>query len=215
MIEVYLLKLTAQLEKPVEKFLHYFTTRRQEKILRYRFTADRNRTLWAELLARSIVAKKFSRPIEEIQIERDEHGKPFVVDGSLMISLAHSKNFVACSVGEVPSGVDVEEDFTDALAIAKNFFTAQEYQQILSVDNPAEKFLSIWTIKESFAKFTGRGIDENFSEIDSAKILSGRGKIVGKNFFVDGAVIGVCTERGALPENFNLVSQNFFQAVSI
>ncbi|MBR0288530.1 MAG: hypothetical protein IJQ82_06080 [Selenomonadaceae bacterium] len=128
MIEVYLLKLTAQLEKPVEKFLHYFTARRQEKILRYQFAADRNRTLWAELLTRSIVAKKFSRPIEEIQIERDERGKPFIVDGFLMISLAHSKNFVSCSVGKVPSGVDVEEDFTDALAIAKNFFTAQEYQ---------------------------------------------------------------------------------------
>lgn len=211
MIEVYLLNLTRRLDEPVEKFLHYFTAQRQEKILRQRFTADRNRTIWAELLARAVIAKKISRPLEEIQIDRDANGKPFVVDNSLMISLAHSANWAACSVGEVASGVDVEEDFTDALAVAENFFTAQEYRQLRELDGHAlaEKFLSLWTIKESFAKFTGRGIDEDFKEIDGAKILSGRGKIVGKNFFVEGAVVGVCTERGNLPESFTLVPKNF------
>lgn len=204
MIEVYLLKLTDRLQEPVEKFLHYFTPKRREKILQYQFTADRNRTLWTELLVRSVIAKKFSLPIEEIQIERDMNGKPYVVDSRLMISLAHSANWAACSVGEVPSGVDVEEDFTDALTVAENFFTAQEYQQVCNVNGwaRAEKFLSLWTIKESFAKFTGRGIDENFNAIDALEILSGRGAIVGKNFFVNKAVVGVCSLRGYLPENF-------------
>ena len=174
--------------------------------MRYKFTADRNRTIWAELLARSIIAKKIFRTIEEIQIERDRNGKPYVVDGSLMISLAHSKNWAACSVGEIPSGVDVEEDSSDALAIAENFFTAQEYRQLCNVYGRAraEKFLSIWTIKESFAKLTGRGIDEKFSAIDATKILSGNGKIVGKNFFLNGAVVGVCSERNCLPESFTV-----------
>ena len=204
MIEVYLLNLASRLEMPVEKFLHYFKPSRQEKILRYKFTADRNRTIWAELLARSIVAKKLSRAIEEIQIERDRNGKPYVVDSNLEISLAHSKNWAACSVGEVPSGVDVEEDFADALAVAKNFFTAQEFSQLCKLDGQAQakKFLSIWTIKESFAKYTGRGIDDTFAAIDAAKILSGSGNVVGRNFFVSGAVVGVCSERGNLPESF-------------
>ena len=151
---------------------------------------------------RSVIAKKISRSIEEIQIERDENGKPYVVDSRLMISLAHSANWAACSVGEVPSGVDVEEDFTDALAVAKNFFTAQEYRQVCNVDGwaRAEKFLSLWTIKESFAKFIGRGIDENFNDIDALEILSGNGAVVGKNFLVDRAVVGLCTECGNLPE---------------
>ncbi len=121
MIEVYLLNLTNQLEKPVEKFLQYFTARRQEKILRYKFTADRNRTVWAELLARSIVAKKMSRPIEEIQIEREPSGKPYVIDSALQISLAHSKNWALCSVGEVVNGVDVEKDSIDELTLAEFF----------------------------------------------------------------------------------------------
>ena len=123
-----------------------------------------------------------------------------------MISLAHSKNWAACSVGEVPSGIDVEEDSADALAIAENFFTAQEYQQLCKLDGVtrAEKFLSIWTIKESFAKFTGRGMDNTFAAIDATEILSGNGKIVGKNFFLNGAVVGVCSERDCLSEYFSI-----------
>lgn len=203
MIEVYLLNLTDCLEEPVEKWLHYFTARRQEKILRYKFTADRNRTVWAELLARSIIAKKMSRTIEEIQIERDHSGKPYVIDSSLQISLAHSKNWAACSVGEVASGVDVEEDSIDELALAEIFFTAREYQQLCNLNGRArsEKFLRIWTIKESFAKLTGRNLDAALT-IDSADILFGRNSIVGKNFFLDKAVVGVCTEYSALPESF-------------
>lgn len=146
--------------------------------------------------------------IEEIQIERDRNGKPYVVDSNFEISLAHSKNWAACSVGEVPSGVDVEEDFADALAVAKNFFTAQEFSQLCKLDGRArdERFLNLWTIKESFAKFTGRGIDDNFAAIDAAKILSGSGNVVGKNFFVNGAVVGICSKRGNLPEVFTVIN---------
>ena len=210
MIEVYLLNLTSQLEKPVEKFLHYFTANRQKKILSYKFTADRNRTLWTELLVRSIIAKKMSRTIEEIQIERDNSGKPYVVDSKLKISLAHSKNWAACSVSEVASGIDVEENFADALAIAQNFFTAREYRQLCNLDGwaQAEKFLCFWTIKESFAKLTGRKLDDALT-VDCSDILSGNNSIAGKNFFLNGAIVGVCTERNYLPKNFTFFEQTF------
>ena len=206
MIEVYLLNLTSQLEEPVEKFLHYFTARRQEKILRYKFTADRNRTVWAELLARSIIAKKMSRPIEEIQIGRDENGKPYVLNSALQVSLSHSENWAACSVGEVASGIDVEEDSRDELALAEIFFTTREYHQLCKLNGRArsEKFLSIWTLKESFAKLTGGKLDAVL-RVESVEILSGRNSIFGKNFFVDRAVVGVCTEYSALPENFTCI----------
>lgn len=216
MIEIYLLNLTDSLEEPVEKFLHYFTIKRQEKILSYKFTADRNRTIWAELLARSIVAKKMSRTIEETRIERDLNGKPYVIDSNLKISLAHSKNWAACSIGEIASGIDVEEDFVDELTLAEFFFTTQEYRELCKLNgwSRAEKFLSIWTIKESFAKLTGRNLDDALT-IESAEILSGSNPIAGKNFFLDKSVVGVCTERSALPENFTCIpaTKNFKELI--
>ena len=196
MVEVFLMNLSDRLSAPVEKFLHFFTPRRREKILRHKFLADRNRTLWTELLVRSVISEKISRPLEKIFIERDKNGKPYVVGSNLKISLSHSENWAACSVGEISSGVDVEENFSDALDIAKNFFPAREYRELLNLDGRAraQKFLSLWTLKESFAKFSGRDLE------DALKLEN----IVGKNFFIGSAVVGVSSPPETLPENFSV-----------
>lgn len=212
MIEVYALNLTDRLEKLVEKFLRFFLPERQEKILFYRFTADRNRTLWAELLVRYVLAKKESCPLEEISVWRDGRGKPHAESSSWEISLSHSRHWAVCSVGEMPSGVDVEEAAEDALAIARHFFTEREYRLIQALDekNRAREFLRIWTIKESYAKYTGQGMDEAIAKRESAELLAGSGPIAGRNFVVDGAVIGLCGKREILPGEVCVVPSSFF-----
>ena len=183
-VEVYFLHLKNFLDRPIEKYLHLFSDERREKILRYKFLADRNRTVWAELSARSIAAKKMSRTIEEITIVRDEKGKPYLLEGNLKISLSHSKNWAAVSIGETESGVDVEENFEDALGIAKNFFPAKEYLKLRSLpeEKLGENFLKLWTLKESYFKMTGI---ENFWETDCEKIP-------GKNFILPEGAIAAC-----------------------
>ena len=211
MIEVYALDLTERLEKPVEKFLRFFSPERQEKILFYRFPADRNRTLWAELLVRSVLSRKESRPMEEIAIERDGKGKPHVVGSPWEISLSHSKHWAVCSVGETPSGVDVEETPSDALMIAGHFFTPQERRAIQRLDGQAraETFLKIWTVKESFVKLTGRDMEEVLGKVESAALLAGNGWTAGRNFPVGDAVIGICARRDTLPDKAVIVPQDF------
>ncbi len=211
MIEVYALNLTERLEKPVEKFLRFFSPERQKKILFYRFPADQNRTLWTELLVRSVLARKESRPMEEIIIERDEKGKPHAVGSPWEISLSHSRHWAVCSVGETPSGVDVEESSSDALRIAEHFFTARERRTIQHLDGQAraEAFLKIWTVKESFVKLTGQDLEEVFGKVESAALLAGNGATAGRNFPVDDAVIGLCARRGTLPDEAVIVPQGF------
>ena len=212
MIEVYALDLTERLEKPVEKFLRFFPPERQEKILSYRFSANRNRTLWAELLVRSVLAKKTSCPAEEISVRRDGRGKPYAEGSPWEISLSHSRHWAVCSVGEMPSGVDVEEAAEDALTIARHFFTAREYRVLQALDEQtlAQEFLRIWTIKESYAKYTGHGMNESIAKRESAELLAGSGPIAGKNFVIDGAVIGLCGKGESLPGEVCIVSQGFF-----
>lgn len=168
------------IDKPVEKYLQFFSAERQKKILRYKFNADRNRTIFAELLLRYEISKKISLPIEKIFIERDETGKPYVVGKFFEISLSHSGNWVACSFGNVPNGIDIETDSRDALEIAKNFFTAEEYKILCGLSDQERnlQFLKFWTLKE--CRFKCRG-DTNFAE-----------NIVEKNFVLnDGTVVGI------------------------
>ena len=207
-MEVYAMNLAQQLKDPAEPFLRFFSPERQKQILRFWFAEDRNRTLWTELLVRSVIAKKTSRSMEEISIEREENGKPHVTDSRLQISLSHSKHWAVCSVGNIPSGADVEEASTDALAIAEHFFTAKEFQALRKLDEKSRSkaFLRIWTIKESFVKLTGQSIDECFRTVESAEILSGTGSVTGRNFLLGNAVIGLCTQHGRLlPDTVSII----------
>lgn len=194
-IKIFAVNIAAQLNQPVDDWLKYFSSERREKILSYRLTADRNRTLWAEILARHTVAEKFSCPFEKVQIYRDATGKPHIKNFPAEISLSHAGNRIVCSVGEVQSGVDVEVDSTDALEIAERFFLPHEFEKIISLPKSLHRrqFFIYWTLKESCFKLTG---DENFLQADCEKILAGNGKIIGKNFFLsDGAVVGVCISK--------------------
>ena len=191
-VELFAVNISARLNAPIDDWLKYFSSKRQEKILSYRFNADRNRTIWAELLVRSIVAEKFSCSIEKVQVYRDVKGKPHIVNLPFEISLSHAGNWVVCSVGTCLSGVDVEIDSTDTIEIAANFFLPSEYKKIISLPENlrGRQFLIYWTLKESYFKLTGA---ENFLQADCEKILSGVGNVIGKNFFLsDGAVVGIC-----------------------
>ena len=191
-VEIFAVNISAQLNQPVNDWLKFFLPERREKILSYRFNADRNRTLWAELLARHVVAEKFSCPLEKVRLYRDTTGKPHIAELPVEISLSHSGDWVVCSAGEVPSGVDVESDSTDALEIAERFFLPSEFEKIISLPKSlhGQQFLIYWTLKESYFKLTG---DRNFLQADCEKFLACDGKIIGKNFLLnDGSVVGAC-----------------------
>ena len=192
-VEIFAVNISARLNDSVDDWLKYFSRERQEKILSYRFNADRNRTIFAELLARNIIEEKSDCDIEKVKIYRDDTGKPHIKNFPIEISLSHAGNWIVCSIGIEKSGVDVEFDLVGAIEIAEKFFLPSEYEKIISLNENLRRqlFLKYWTIKESYFKLTG---DENFLQADSEKILEGDGKVVGKNFCLnDGAVIGVCT----------------------
>ena len=130
-VNIFAMNISERLNSPVDDWLSFFSFDRRKKILSYRFNVDRNRTLWAELLARYIVSESFSCPIEKVQVYRDAFGKPHIAEFSIEISLSHAGDWVVCSFGNKKSGVDVEIDSTDAEEIAEKFFFAQRVQENL------------------------------------------------------------------------------------
>ena len=194
---LFAVNISERLNLPVEDLLKFFSAERREKILAYRFNADKNRTIWAEILVRYIVAKKFSCPLEKVRVYRDAKGRPYVAELPVEISLSHAGDWIVCSVGKCKSGIDVEFDSTDALSIAERFFLPSEFEKIISQPKSLQErqFLIYWTLKESYFKLTG---DENFLQADCEKILSGEKDIIGKNFFLNnGVVVGFCVFKGS------------------
>lgn len=201
--EIYIVNIASKLDRPVDKYLKFFTPERQARIMRYKFKADRNRTLWAELLARKIISRKLNINFNKIIISRDESGKPFINNinnNKLNFSISHSGDYIAVSVGENLNGVDIETRAREHLDlnIAKRFFLPHEYNYLLNLNQDLQdlqtEFLKLWTLKESCLKCLNLN---EWTQVDTFKLLNkntASPEIKAKNFILPDfkAVIGVC-----------------------
>ena len=197
--EIYIANIASRLDRPVDKYLKFFTPERQARIMRYKFNADRNRTLWAELLARKIISRKLNINFNKIIISRDESGRPFINNinnNKLNFSISHSGDYIAVSIGENLNGVDIETRARDHLDlnIAKRFFLQHEYNYLLNLnqDLQQQEFLKIWTLKESCLKCLNLN---EWSDVDTFQLLNSKyNNAAGQNFILPDfkAVIGVC-----------------------
>ena len=105
--------------------------------------------------------------------------KPHFRSCSMHYNLSHSEERVMCIISEYPVGCDVELIRPIDMSIAKQYFSAQEYEAIMSCDEPRareEMFYRFWTLKESFMKCTGLGfklaLDEFEIEIGDERSVS-------------------------------------------
>lgn len=113
--------------------------------------------------------------VHPLRLNRTARGKPFFIDRpDLHFSVSHSGDWFVCAISDEPVGVDLQEpsfrvgDTEEQTAsrfmrIAKRFFHPAEVKFIQ--DNPLQRFLILWTARESYVKFTGQGIDNDFSDI--------------------------------------------------
>jgi len=97
------------------------------------------------------------------EIIRSEYGKPYFKDSDIFFSYSHCKNAVACAVSKSEIGVDIELIREVKPAVIKRVCCENE----LKIIKNAEDFIKIWTMKEAFAKFTGRGFAQGFKSVDT------------------------------------------------
>lgn len=96
-------------------------------------------------------------------IQKTSQGKPFFPDEPFHFSISHTKNHVFCCLGQETVGIDAEEinRAVDPL-LAERFCSPSEQNRIETNDD----LLRLWVLKESYAKFTGRGIGNYLKDTD-------------------------------------------------
>ena len=134
--------------------------RRRERANRFVFEADQRRCLAAgELLAHVLARHGVTR--REIELAENTHGKPYLIHRpDLHFNVSHSGDWVVCAVGPEELGVDVERCNPDAINVARRF-APEEFAYIHGGACPeerTERFTEVWTLKESYVKFLGRGL---------------------------------------------------------
>jgi 4'-phosphopantetheinyl transferase len=118
-----------------------------------------------------------------------EHGKPALAPQfqplGLHFNLTHTQGLVALAVSRQRDiGIDAENLYerTTALQLARRYFTAEEARNLeaLPPERQPARFYSLWTLKESWLKASGRGIS---AALDNAAFsLDDQHRVVGMSF---------------------------------
>lgn len=140
------------------------------------------RDMYPDLKGRELTDRLLSHALAEagmqdLEILRTEKGKPYVraadgaggADGSgeatgnhkanIYISASHSKNLFVCLIGDRPLGIDLQHGRKlNPEKIAGRYFAEEEAELVRRLGAPA--FFRLWTRKEAFSKYTGRGLED-------------------------------------------------------
>jgi 4'-phosphopantetheinyl transferase len=130
---------------------------RREKIRNYKNEMTARLSLGAGVLLRIVMDKN---GVSEEQIVTEEYGKPYLSGGAFHFNLSHSGDMVVCAISEKQIGVDIEQIEDIKENIARRFFTKYENQYLnqYKEERKRNEFFRLWTMKESYMKYTGEGM---------------------------------------------------------
>ena len=109
-----------------------------------------------------------------VNVTYNPYGKPYLVDyPEIFFNLSHSGNWIVCAISDREIGVDVEQirDIGYMPAIVEKMFSPSERMQVMDLEGFAglDMFFSVWTLKESFVKYLGRGFSLPFHTFSISK----------------------------------------------
>ena len=180
-----------------EGLLDLVGIRRREKVIRYRMPDDRKRSLGAGIIIRKILDEN---GLTESCLRYSDNEKP-VVDG-LFFNVSHAGDYVVGVLSDCEVGCDIEKMPMRLLRWQNIISTIQSLLTSRLRRTKIRRFFTLWTLKESYMKMTGRGMS---LPLDSFEVVpTAEGFVLGKSserpcFFetmeFDGYIFSVSSER--------------------
>jgi len=166
------------LENTWEDLLPLLSESEREKVGRFKFEADRIRSIVGICLIKSAVYRAF--PGEEVKLETTMEGKPHIANRSgFEFNLSHSGRIIALAEDSYPVGVDVELVKDKDWKIFHRYLSDDEMTMIESAKDPEACFFEVWTVREAFSKEEGLGLkilDSDFTVDYSKREINYSGK---------------------------------------
>lgn len=101
----------------------------------------------------------------KLDIVKASNGKPYLRGLPIYYNISHCKGMVVCALAPCPVGVDVEGQRPISDGLIKKVCTLGEQAYVLG-DSCQERFLKLWTLKESYLKMTGEGLGRDLRSVE-------------------------------------------------
>lgn len=150
-----------------KELMNIISKERITRANRYYLDKDKTRCIVAELLLRFILMIQYDLEGDQIKFGYTPYGKPFLeAYTDIFFNISHSGDWVVCAVGDAIIGVDVEKKSGADLSQIYRIFSKREIHHLQQTvgDEQADLFYRIWTLKESFVKNIGEGINYPFDQ---------------------------------------------------
>ncbi|WP_166789541.1 4'-phosphopantetheinyl transferase superfamily protein [Cryobacterium sp. TMS1-20-1] len=102
-------------------------------------------------------------------LKMGEYGKPYLANiAGIYFNKSDTVGATAIAVSQYVIGIDIEKIKQFDTRIPERFFTPEESKYILTADHVMrnERFSRVWTRKEAFVKWSGRGLSQDFRSFD-------------------------------------------------
>ncbi len=144
-----------KLEDPLQnqRLLGLVSPERREKIVRYRMPDDRKRSLGAGIILGRILQEN---GLTENDLRYSENEKP--VADSVFFNVSHAGDYAVGVSSDCEVGCDIEKIRKAPMKIAQRHFQAAESAYIQAAPDREKAFFTLWTLKESYMKLTGKGM---------------------------------------------------------
>lgn len=161
MVKVYIADVSSLRDEQIYRSLYESADlERRLKADSYVFQKDKMLSIGAWSLLRYALKKE---GIREIFVRTHKNNKPYLVGNpNLHFNLSHSEQMVMCAIADKETGCDVEKRTAFDPALAEYVMTEDELKRIYSFKDQQEQeemFLRLWTLKESYMKATGFGME--------------------------------------------------------
>ncbi len=194
------------------------SSERLERSYKFRYESDFLLSMGGELLARAIIRENLGLENKNINFGKTFYGKPFLINSAdFYFNVSHSGEFVICVFADTETGCDCELiDPAAGLENIKIVYTNREYELIHSLNDSDKIKLSynIWTLKESYLKCAGIGLNEepasveiSFNNCYNDPVIMKNGRqldyILNLNNGIKGYSMAVCVKKhqtGLIPE---------------
>ena len=141
----------------MEELLPYVSSERRDRANKYRFRSDRVQSVLAFVLLRIALDTEYGCRMMP-RLAAMATGKPYLANlPNVHFNLSHCKKGVACGISDSVLGVDIQDYVRFKESLATQFMSENELQAARAGDADTA-FTRLWSMKESYGKYTGRGI---------------------------------------------------------
>lgn len=107
------------------------------------------------------VKRKYAVDISKDDITVGQRGKPYFTGYPFFFNISHCRSFAVCCLSDTEKGADCEEIRQASDNVMKRCFSPEEIDYVNSSAEKDMTFTRLWTLKESYVKYTGKGIADN------------------------------------------------------